>query len=149
VVSQAMLDALSREERLVLFAHERAHLRHGHHRYIAIADASATAIPLLRPLAASVRFACERWADEDAASVVGERQLVARAVAVAALAQAEAPRLSFGGSAGVVARVEAMLEPRTRRSAALGLLVALPAAVAVSASLLQAQRLGEVLRLVV
>jgi Zn-dependent protease with chaperone function len=150
VVSQGMLEALSGEEQLVLFAHERAHLRHHHHRYIAAADACARAIPLLAPLAASVRFACERWADEEAASVVGERKLVARAVAVAALAEAGAPALSFGGNTGgVPARVEALLDPPAEPGRVSTLLLSLPAVVTVGAALLQAQRLGEVVDLVV
>lgn len=150
VVSQGMLDALTGEEQLVLFAHERAHLRRQHHRYIAIADAAADVIPLLRPLAASVRFECERWADEDAASVVGERKLVAKAVAVAALAEADARALAFGGAtSGVPARVEALLQPPVGRWRPATLFVAGPALVAVAAAALQAQRLGEVIRLVV
>lgn len=148
VVSQAMLDALSGEEQLVLFAHERAHLRHGHHRYIALSEACAAAIPMLHPLASSVRFACERWADEEAASVVGERKLVARAVAVAALAQADAPALSFGGSSGVPARVEAMLERPSSRGGMPAFVVVGAALAAIGAAALQTQRLGEVLQLV-
>jgi Zn-dependent protease with chaperone function len=148
VVSRGMLEALSGEEQLVLFAHERAHLRHRHHRYIAVADACAAALPPLRPLATGVRFACERWADEDAASVVGERKLVARAVATAALARVETPAASFGGTrSGVPARVEAMLRPASRGRAS-ALLIAAPAALAVAAAALQSQRLGEVLSLV-
>ena len=143
-----MLDALSGEEQLVLYAHERAHLQHHHHRYIAVSDACASAIPLLRPLTTSVRFACERWADEESAFIVGERKLVARAVAVAALAQADAPALSFGGRAGVPARVEAMLAPPPGGRRIVALLVVAPALAAVGAASLQTQRLGEVLQLV-
>lgn len=113
VVSVGMLRALDDDERRVLLAHERAHLRHRHHRYLRLAELSASAVPLLKPLAARVRFATERWADEEAASEVGDRRLVARAVARAALVSAAypAPALAFGGY-GVPARVTAMLTER-------------------------------------
>jgi Zn-dependent protease with chaperone function len=86
VVSTGMLRALPAAERRVLLAHEAAHLRHRHHLYVQAAELSAAANPLLRPLARAVSSAVERWADEDAAQAVGERTVVARAVARASLA---------------------------------------------------------------
>lgn len=111
VVSAGMLRALDDDERQVLLAHERAHLRHRHHLYLRVVDVAVSAVPLLRPLATRVRFATERWADEDAAHEVGDRRLVARAIAQAALVSASfpAPALAFGGL-GVPARVEALLD---------------------------------------
>jgi predicted Zn-dependent protease len=92
VVSTGMLAALSSGERQALLAHERAHLRSGHHWFIAAAQLAAAANPLLRPLARTVAFTVERWADEDAARVCGDRRLVARTIARAALAKASAAR---------------------------------------------------------
>jgi Zn-dependent protease with chaperone function len=92
VVSTGMLAALDRQEQRALLAHERAHLRHGHHWFIAAAHLAAAANPLLRPLARALAFTLERWADEDAAAELGDRGLVARAVARAALATTSAAR---------------------------------------------------------
>lgn len=115
VVSVGMLRRLDHDEREVLFAHEQAHLDHGHHRYVAVAETAAAIMPLLRPLRAQVRFATERWADEIAAAHVGDRELVARAISRAALAQLDAVAgpLALSGF-GVRARVEALLHDPSR-----------------------------------
>jgi Zn-dependent protease with chaperone function len=122
VVSTGMLRSLDEEERAVLFAHERAHLDHHHHRFLQVAETASAAVPLLRPISREVRFATERWADEEAAVVLGDRRVVARAIARAALASsvpATSPQLTFTGT-GALARVDAMLRPpaRSRRSTA-------------------------------
>lgn len=141
VVSAGMLRCLDSDERRVLLAHERAHLARGHHRYVWVADLAAAAVPVLDPLRRRVRFAVERWADEDAARAVGDRDLVARAICRAALAQHDAaavPALAMSGDA-VGERVAAMLRPpRTGRapSAALGA-VGLALALGVASSSLQ------------
>jgi hypothetical protein len=98
VVSTGMLAALGEDERHALFAHERAHLRSGHHWFTAAAQLAAAANPLLRPLARAVAFTIERWADEDAATATGDRRLVARTIAKAALAKASATRLGTAPS---------------------------------------------------
>jgi Zn-dependent protease with chaperone function len=104
-----MLAALEPDERRALLAHEQAHLRHRHDRYLLIGKLAA-GLPVLTPLAAQQRHALERWADEDAAEIVGDRSLVARAVARAALAAHDrpVPALAMLG-ADVPARVEALL----------------------------------------
>ena len=109
VVSTGMLRRLDGEERRVLLAHERAHLEHHHHRYLCVAAVAAAAAPPLRPVFGRVRFATERWADETAALEVGDRRLVARTIARAALAQSASPGLALAGH-GVRARVDALLE---------------------------------------
>lgn len=112
VVSVGMIRRLDADERRVLLAHEQAHLTHHHDRFLAIAEVATATMPLLRPLLARLRFATERWADEVAASEVGDRRLVARAIASAALAgQPADAALAFAGN-GVVARVEALLDDR-------------------------------------
>lgn len=116
-VSSGLLELLNAPERRVLFAHEGSHLRHRHHRYLVAADLAAAALPVLRPLRAHLRFATERWADEDAAARVGDRRLVARAIARAALATTPAtPVVLPLARYGVAARVEALLsdQPSSR-----------------------------------
>lgn len=120
IVSTGMLDTLDSSEQRVLYAHERSHLRHNHHRFLGIAEAASAAVPILRPISDQVRFATERWADEDAVDEVGDRQLVARAIARAAVAasmtNAPPEALALTGS-GSRARVEALLAPpRDRRT---------------------------------
>lgn len=113
VVSAGMLRLLNATERRVLLAHERSHLRHRHHGYIAVAGAAQAAVPFLAPLSHRLRLAIERWADEDAARDVGDRELVAQTIARAALAQADhrgRPVLGIG-LVGVGARVDALLAP--------------------------------------
>jgi len=144
VVSAGMLRALDDDERRVLLAHERAHLRHHHDRYTRVTELCASLVPLLAPLAARVRYATERWADEDAAECVGDRRLVARAVARAALVSTSHPvsALAFAGL-GVPARVAALLEgdDGRGRSTITALLVTLVAVLAVAASTLQLHHL--------
>lgn len=86
VVSTGMLAALDTGERDILLAHERAHLARHHYAFVALAQLCAAANPLLRPLAGAVAYTVERWADEHAATVAGDRRRVARAVGKAALA---------------------------------------------------------------
>jgi hypothetical protein len=62
----------------------RAHLSCSHHLFVAVAYLAAVTNPLLRPVAAAVEYTTERWADECAASAVGDRHLVARTIAKAA-----------------------------------------------------------------
>lgn len=117
VVSAGMLRALDNQERRVLLAHERAHLHHKHHRYLRLSELSATGVPLLRPVSERIRFATERWADEVAASAVGDRRLAARAIARAALATTPGPPPALAMAAlGVPARVNALLEDSSARS---------------------------------
>lgn len=86
VVSTGLLASLAPRERQVVFAHERAHLRQGHHRYLLVGLFAAAVLPFLRPLVARLRLATERCADEEAvATLGGDRHLVATAIAKAAL----------------------------------------------------------------
>ncbi|WP_405072198.1 hypothetical protein OG558_22650 [Kribbella sp. NBC_01510] len=100
-----MLAALDGDERRVLLAHEAAHLNHRHHLYvhlverepspdrsIALSELAAAVNPLLAAVPSVVRTSVERWADEDAAVAVGDREITARAVAKAGLATATATR---------------------------------------------------------
>lgn len=114
VVSTAMLAGLDSAERRALFAHERAHLRGGHHRFLLTVRLAARANPFLLPLRTAVTYTVERWADEEAAGAVGSRRATARAVGKAALVTGGAPAATLAGfaSAGPVPRrVAALLDP--------------------------------------
>ncbi|MDJ0343929.1 M56 family metallopeptidase [Streptomyces sp. H10-C2] len=112
VISSGMLRALSVDERRALLAHERAHLRHRHHIFLFLLQLSAAGNPLLRPVARAGAFALERWADEQAGAEVADRQLIARAVARAALAARRSPTTMLAATGGPVPqRVTALLSP--------------------------------------
>jgi Zn-dependent protease with chaperone function len=85
VVGDSLLAALPAGERRAVMEHERSHLTHGHHWHLAAVALAAALNPMLIPLRSAGRRAVERWADEDAAAAVGDRQIVARALARAAL----------------------------------------------------------------
>ncbi len=130
VVTSGMLDSLTEAEGEVLLAHERAHAAARHYLFMAVARLSAAANPLLRPLAAAVSYSVERWADEQAVRVTGNRPLAARAIAKAALASgaghsgpgsaqhalgAAGDRAEIRRSGAVPRRVNALLGPPPRR----------------------------------
>lgn len=149
VVSQGMLAALTAAERRVLFAHERAHLRAGHHWHTAVVAAAAALNPLLIPLRAASTHVCERCADEAAAAEVGDRALAASSLARAALAAEASSRCATPGLAyhesGVGARVAAL-----QRSPARGRpgLLAAPLAVIVLAMASDVEATTDFLRLI-
>jgi hypothetical protein len=119
VVSAGMLRLLSADERRALLAHEAAHLRHHHAGYVLLARLAAAANPLLRPLAHQVDLAVERWADEVAAGEVGDRRVVARALARASLAASRpdrGPGLTLAiGQTDISARLRALTGPPPSR----------------------------------
>ncbi|MGW2867913.1 M48 family metalloprotease [Kitasatospora sp. NPDC001225] len=118
VVSTGMLAGLAADEREALLAHERAHLRHRHHRYLLTTQLAACVNPFLRPLQHAVAFSAERWADEESAQAVGDRRITARAVARAALVSHAAPAPGFAAFA-TPASAAASAGPVPRRVAAL------------------------------
>jgi Zn-dependent protease with chaperone function len=113
LISTGMLICLQEQERPALYAHELAHAHHRHHRFLLVGDIVTSAVPPLGPLANQVAHALERWADEDAAIAVGDRRLVATAIARAAIA-VNAHEEGVAGMAGGSApdRVRALLTPR-------------------------------------
>ncbi|MFE5540095.1 M56 family metallopeptidase [Streptomyces sp. NPDC056519] len=135
VVTTGMLRALGPAEREVLFGHERAHLAGRHHLLSVTAHLAGAVHPALRSLRPDLEFHLERWADEAAASTVGDRRLAATAIARAALAAASGTRPERGhgpllsvGTGPVPRRVAALLQPmpsgprtRTTQMAAAGL----------------------------
>jgi Zn-dependent protease with chaperone function len=100
VVSTGMLHTLDETEHGILLAHERAHLTGHHYAFIAAAQLSASANPLLRPFATAVAYTIERWADENAATATGDRRRVAHTVGKAALATRRTPARAAGATLG-------------------------------------------------
>jgi len=113
VVTAGMLRALSGPERAVLLAHERAHASGLHYLFTTAARLAAAANPLLRPVASAVGYTVERWADERAAAVTGDRKVTARAIARAALAATAAPPRRPAPAAAVLGAVS--IPARMRR----------------------------------
>lgn len=113
-VSSGLVEALDGEELEVVLAHEHGHARHRHDRQLLTAELAAGFVPPLEWLRRRLRFALERWADEEAVHATGgDRERVALTLAKVALGPSEAPRTAaaFNGL-GVAARVEALLRPR-------------------------------------
>lgn len=141
VASRSLLAALPVDERRAVLAHEAAHLQRRHHLYRTATDLAAAVSPLLLPVAGAVRFATERWADEDAARSTGDRTVVARALARVVLRRHDGRAVGGwrsvaleGADSAVAARVQALLAPPPRhRPTALLLLGALLAVTVASA----------------
>ncbi len=113
IVSTGLLRHLDPAERVVVFAHERAHADHRHDRYLTIGRAAEAVLPIIRPLTRRLEFSLERWADDAAvAAVNGNRLLVARTIAKVALLphRSARPMLGFAGL-GEAARAEFLLDP--------------------------------------
>lgn len=148
LVSSGMLRALSGPERRVLLAHERSHLRHRHHLYRTVVALAAAVNPLLGRVREDLAFLLERWADEDAATAVQSRGLVASALTTAALAATGSGRSDGAVLAferlGVLQRVVALQGPPPRPAAvvaAAGPVVAVLALLAAGDATLASERL--------
>ncbi|MFC0037235.1 M48 family metalloprotease [Actinomadura rayongensis] len=117
LVSRGLLTALTPDQLRVVFEHEASHLRHRHHRHLAVGALAAATLPPLRPLNRRLRFAVERWADEDAAERLADRALVARTIAHVALNRTARPGPLPGFADGpVVERVRALLADPPRKN---------------------------------
>ena len=110
VISTAMVDLLDEGEKRIVVAHEQAHARYRHDRYLLTAELAAAALPPLRALAKRVSYSIERWADEAAAAVCGDRQLVAITLGKVAL-QTNPPTVAGFSGLGVASRMGALLAP--------------------------------------
>jgi Zn-dependent protease with chaperone function len=148
VVSTSMLGALTNEEQAALFAHERAHLRFGHHRYLLVGRVLEGIVPFVRPLTRRVYWLLERWADEAAARELGDRDVVATAIAHAALSASgrSTPALLGFGSDSIVDRVEALFEPLPQPSRVTTLTLGLCVVVAAAATTTQLHHLADLVR---
>jgi Zn-dependent protease with chaperone function len=152
VVSGHLLEALDEPGRAALLAHERAHLAGRHHLFTTVAHLAAAANPVLVPLARTVDYTVERWADEQAARVTGDRRLVALTIGRVAMmasparwpavalgmVRAGSRRISVAWAGPVPRRVAALLGPPPRSRvllmAAAVLIVALTGACALQAA---------------
>lgn len=133
VATDSLLRTLDEDQRRAMFAHEQAHLRRRHHLYLLLTNLAAVANPLLWRLPDAVTEATERWADEDAAVAVGDREILARALGRAALSNL--PRtVPAMAQAHVGKRVRALMAPPPPRRRALAALMGIAIAVTVFAS---------------
>jgi Zn-dependent protease with chaperone function len=136
VMSTGLVDLLDHDEQSVVLAHEHAHGRYRHDRYLLIANLAEAVMPLVRPLVRRLQFSLERWADEAAVADCGDRTFVARTLGKVAMRNVRpAGALGFAGL-GVPARVAALLNPppprpRTTVTVALWSTVAATAGLAV------------------
>jgi Zn-dependent protease with chaperone function len=129
-VTRGMLTLLSRDEYDVMLAHERSHLRHGHHWHRTAVVVARSLNPLLQTLPRTQDWVTERWADEDAARA-NSRAVVASALSHAATAERPVHRPAGTlalTSQTVDSRIAALLDEPPRRHplmlvAALGILV--------------------------
>ena len=141
VVSGRLLDVLDDRGRAALLAHEQAHLTGRHHLFTTVARLAAAANPLLLPVARAVEYTVERWADERAATITGDRRLVASTIGQVALLATPRPTrlraaalgitgtrvhpISLAWAGPVPRRVAALLDPPPRRQLALLAIVAI------------------------
>jgi Zn-dependent protease with chaperone function len=133
VATDALLRTLDQDQRRAMFAHEQAHLRRRHHLYLLLTNLAAVANPLLWRLPDAVTEATERWADEEAATAIGDREILARALGRAALSNL--PRtVPAMAQAHVGKRVRALMAPPPPRRRALASLVGIAIAATVWAS---------------
>lgn len=110
VVSRGLLAGTSPDHRRVVLAHEDAHRRGRHPLILLVAETTARALPLapLRWASDALRFGLESLADDRAANVTEDRELVAEAVAGLALAAVGA---GPGFEGDEVRRVRRLLAP--------------------------------------
>ncbi len=137
LVSTGLLRATTAAEQTVVLAHERAHLRHHHHRYRAATELAAALNPLVIPARVTVAFLIERWADEAAAQCVDDRDRTARTLADIALrlhaGAAPSASLAFHRD-GVVERVRALRAPLVRSHGWVAATLAGPAVLSAAAA---------------
>ncbi len=110
VISEGLVDVLSKAELEAVVRHERSHLAHNHQRHLSFAAAAEAAVGWLAPVRRSIealRLGVERWADEDAALAPRERSLV-RAALVKVTATMLAPVPSFTTGCTILDRLAAL-----------------------------------------
>lgn len=112
VISTGLIELLDDDEQGVVIAHEQAHARHRHDRYVLIGQLAVINVPLLRPLVKRLHFALERWADEAAVfESSGDRRFVAETLGKVALTSMKPVGALGIVGLGVPGRVAALLVP--------------------------------------
>lgn len=153
IVSSGLLRSLAPAQQRALLAHERAHLECRHDRFLGLSALAAAAFPPVARMAPLLRRSLERWADERAAEETGDRQALADAIAIAALAPSNVAPLASGIAASdVELRLLALsAEPArtgpllTATGAVLGLLAAIATAASLGGLGFQMHHVGELL----
>lgn len=156
VVTTGMRQVLTEQQYEALLAHERAHLEQGHPWLMLLSDLAGAVHPALRWVSHRVSYLVERAADEHAASTVGDRKILARAIGTAALAAHGRPMLKPGHFASF-ARPRRPGEIPRRVAALLGRqvhqrriwLAAIPAVLAVSSLIWTGEALYDLVELLV
>lgn len=120
VATPALLRSLTPVQRKVVLAHEQAHLDARHDLHRSAVEVAIGFNPLLWRLRTSVHLASERWADEVAGEVVGDRRLVARTIGQLATSNIDEPGVTGtfvmkATGSDVAFRVRALLCPLARR----------------------------------
>ena len=115
VLSSGLVELLDDQEQAVVLAHEHAHARHRHDRYLLIAQCAAATVPFLRSLTSRLQFSLERWADESAVAECGDRGLVARTLGKVALHTPQTTAAMAFSGLGVPGRVAALLASPARQ----------------------------------
>lgn len=117
VISSRLQNVLGVDELAAVLAHERAHLRHGHHGLLRLAtdvDTSFGWSSSVRRSTAALRLAVERWADEEAAAAAsGGRQAVRRALA-GTVAVSLDTAAAFTSPCTLIERIQALDMPASR-----------------------------------
>lgn len=114
LLTTGMLRSLDGPQRRALLAHERAHLAHGHHWHQSAGALARAANPLLRRVPAALELCCERWADEDAATVAPRSTVAAALTRVATPARALSSVVLAAGAVDVATRIGALSAPAPR-----------------------------------
>ncbi len=94
VLSEGLRSRLDNEGVAAVVAHEAAHLRARHDRWLhlaGLADAALWFVPWVRSATGGLRLSLEQWADEDAAREVGRQALRAALLAAAGLEPVPSP----------------------------------------------------------
>lgn len=120
LISEGLVASLGPDYLEAVLAHEAAHLRYGHQRYLAVAavvDGAFGLCPLVRRSTAVLRLALERWADEEAAGAVGGgRVAVRRALLQMTVSSLDPELAAFSATESIEERLAA-LETEPPRSA--------------------------------
>ena len=120
LLSRGAINALTPPELDLVCAHEAAHLRHGHRRYLVLAllvEESLWFWPPVRRSTDTLRLAIERWADEVAVGDSCELRFRLRRALLAVAGVVPLPALAaFGAVDGLSERLSALeVLPRTPR----------------------------------
>lgn len=121
VLTRGVVDRFPAEYVEAIMAHEMAHVRNRHHRFLMLSSGVLAAFGWIPPVRSGVdhlHLALERWADEEAAATVPDgRSSVRGAVLAMAVSMAAAVGVTgFGGPETIAERAKALAGGAPRRS---------------------------------